>query len=357
MLNQIKKIIFTLNFAVISLVSLISILSFGVIKANSNTVFVFKVEVVDEIQIYDNDEYQRNFYQRFPKGMEIKRLKVHEYTEIPKLLETFGINGVTVREIPSFNKCYEKRLEWFFKNPASNLLGAYFEARKPISYDDKSILLYGNYQYTLEDMLETGKYKIEIAYIFEKADKIPSNLNIHHIKTTIPFNQSKIDYIKNYLNINQEVRLNSYNGNANSVTMPLPSNANYNNEPVDVVYFDKGNRFLNPNYHDIDDLLKLANGADNVYIFSLTNKKPQMNVINHYVYDINEIKPLLKSKYNIDILGSGTIPSCNFENNGYLCKYIKNPALNLLGVYFDYYKNDFYPNDYQFTLQDMLQKH
>ncbi|MFP7699452.1 hypothetical protein, partial [Candidatus Phytoplasma pyri] len=200
---------------------------------------------------------------------------------------------------------------------------------------------------------------IKTAYVFYKIEKPKTEKpKIHHLKTTIPFNQSKIDYIKNYLNINQTIQLNCYNSNSNLINTPLLANSCYNNDSIDVIYFDdiNGSKLLTTANITDTDLYNISNNSKNVYIFSLTHKKPQMNVINHYVGSYQEIKSFMKAKYNVVVEGD-SIPGFNSYKNVYLDCYFKNPESNLLGAYFESYPNKKYEEVYyEYTLQDMLQK-
>ncbi|WP_049821846.1 hypothetical protein [Candidatus Phytoplasma mali] len=374
MLKKIKNLIITKKLILIKNFFILLVLmsfSFITIKANTNTYFYAKIR--DEIKLGVCDEkWQQELLKNQPK-MNIKRFKVFEFDDIYKILEFHDIKGLNqVYSNAGYNSYDKKNLNaWSFKNPPANLLAVYFKPRIPCHYSVKEPYPESDNYYTLEDLLK-HEYEISEAYIFEKVDKIDSNLNIHYIKTTIPYYQTEINYIKNYLNFNQSINLNCYNSNLKSgIISPLP-NSNYNGSFVDVVYFDDGIRFMNPNNHDINDLLKLSNGAKNVYIFSLNiAPKPQpkieppkkINRIDIYVADKFEIPNIMSNKYGINGINywsNYSEPSYNDSNTDFRGNYlIKNPEPNLLGAFFEYYPNkgssDF--NYRVYSLEGMLQNH
>ncbi|MGA0447949.1 MAG: hypothetical protein ACLTFB_01080 [Candidatus Phytoplasma pyri] len=372
MLNKIKKLIFIKSFVFIIVTSLIVInYCFNSIKANINT--VFHRELNDQIQMFDYPKWQKDWLKTQPK-MNIRRFKVLEFADIYKILAFYDHNDLSkYSDNPGYNNYDRKSLNYFyFKNPSLNLLTAFFIPRKPHNEQVREMYLQGGYQYTLDDLL-TCEYEISDAFIFELADKIDSNLKINHIKTTIPYNQTKLEFIKNYLktnlNFDKEINLNCYNSNLKSgIISSLPTNSKYNNDLVDAIYFDDGIRFINSTNHDINDLLKLSNGAKNVYIFSLTNaEKPQINIINHYFTSIQDIKEYMYKNYNVFVVPNTFIRGTSFNPSPFEEKNGKNIAIlsskflncveNLYGVYFEFYPNCDLKNIECFNLSDLLQEH
>jgi hypothetical protein len=61
--------------------------------------------------------------------------------------------------------------------------------------------------------------------------------------------------------------------------VPLPSRT-YNNLSIDAIYFDDGVRVMSKNTGTIKDLLKLSNGAKNIYLFSFKIMKAPKKQIN-----------------------------------------------------------------------------
>jgi hypothetical protein len=85
--------------------------------------------------------------------------------DIPKTIESFNIDGIWMNgfyDSPRYNRSGSKFLNWYLKDPPKNLLGVYFKPRKnpfQIEYH------YGDYKYTLDDLLKQ-EIAISEAYIF-----------------------------------------------------------------------------------------------------------------------------------------------------------------------------------------------
>ncbi|CAP18450.1 conserved hypothetical protein [Candidatus Phytoplasma mali] len=298
----------------------------------------------------------------------VHHFKILDSTDVDQILALFGIRGVNCNGYsPGFNRFNESTLNWYFKNPDRYLKHAYFKPRfnpYQLKYP------YADYQYTLDDMLSYQNAPfIEEAFIFWDANKTLPNeqVNYHLVPITIAgeTNQTTIrEQINNYLLNNRiisttkVINLNSYNMSVDcGLVLPLPAGT-YQNQAITAVYFDGGIRIIeNPSKYSLADLLKLTNGANNVYLFTI--KTPQkINIINHHVANMEEIVSLMQSNYNIKIDGVDIIPSFNIPMENCLYYYFKNPDSNLLGAYFEAYPNKSYPYaDDTYTLQDMLQKH
>ncbi|WP_284928456.1 hypothetical protein [Candidatus Phytoplasma sp. AldY-WA1] len=85
--------------------------------------------------------------------------------DIPKIIEYFKIDGITMHNFydsPRYNLGNSQYLNWYLKDPPKNLLGVYFKPRKNPFYPEYH---YGDYKYTLDDLLK-NEISISEAYIF-----------------------------------------------------------------------------------------------------------------------------------------------------------------------------------------------
>ncbi|WP_373402598.1 hypothetical protein [Candidatus Phytoplasma solani] len=201
-------------------------------------------------------------------------------------MELFNVNGVSVYDSdgarPGYNShTYKQVGSWYFKNPPKGLLGVYF---KPRINPFNSKHPHEDYKYTLDDLL---KYEtaIEEAFVFWDANVItPTNPpKIHLLQQNIYVGQSKEEAINKYLISNQITNhtkvINPYCYNTTPTTglvLPLPSK-NFHEIDIDAIYFDAGIRIMPENTpnktYTINDLLKLSNGAKNIYLFAFNTKK------------------------------------------------------------------------------------
>ncbi|MFG6084866.1 MAG: hypothetical protein AB3F67_1320 [Candidatus Phytoplasma solani] len=175
---------------------------------------------------------------------------------------------------------------YIFKNPPKGLLCAYFKARDN-PFNER--YPHGDYQNTLDDLL---KYEIAIeeAFVFWDANVItPTNPpKIHLLQQNIYVGQSKEEAINKYLISNQitnhtkVIRPSCYNTTHNTgIVIPLPTSS-YNSHTIDAVYFDAGIRIMPENTpnktYTINDLLKLSNGAKNIYLFLVNTIKNKIHI-------------------------------------------------------------------------------
>ncbi|WP_373375506.1 hypothetical protein [Candidatus Phytoplasma solani] len=201
-------------------------------------------------------------------------------------MELFNVNGVWLYDPggtpPGYNSHTHKQVgSWYFKNPPKGLLGVYFKARDN-PFNEK--YPHRDHQYTLDDLL---KYEIAIeeAFVFWDANVItPTNPpKIHLIAQDIYVGQSKEEAINKYLISNQitnhtkVINPYCYNTTHNTgIVIPLPTSS-YNSHTIDTIYFDAGIRIMPENTpnktYTINDLLKLSNGAKNIYLFTFNTKK------------------------------------------------------------------------------------
>ncbi|AOF54643.1 hypothetical protein MBSPM3_v1c1090 [Maize bushy stunt phytoplasma] len=143
----------------------------------------------------------------------------------------------------------------------------------------------GDYEYTLEDLL---KYEIAIeeAFIFWDVKQKPKdeNVNITVIVSNIFVGQNKEEIINRWLinnNIIKQpklIQLGCYNVTPNTgLVAPLPSKT-FHEIDIDAVYFDDGIRIMEPQQGNIQDLLKLSNGAKNIYLFTFNIGKRGIHI-------------------------------------------------------------------------------
>nr|ABU55755.1 hypothetical protein [Clover phyllody phytoplasma] len=207
-------------------------------------------------------------------------INVIEKEDIPNILEYFNIQTSTYNlEEPSYNPYGRKFFFKKLKNPPSGLLGVYFKHRPNpfnIQYPDDE-----DYEYTLEDLL---KYEIAIEEVFifwdvkQKPQEIQPQINL--VVSNIFTDQNKEEVINHYLienNIIKEtklIKLGCYNATSHTgLVLPLPSKTFHEIE-IDAIYFDDGIRIIPENQcYAIEDLLKLSNGAKNIYLFTFNVQK------------------------------------------------------------------------------------
>nr|WP_017192188.1 hypothetical protein [Milkweed yellows phytoplasma] len=206
-------------------------------------------------------------------------MNVLDINDIPHILKYYNLSASVNKQIPtSFNQYNESFIHWHLKNPPSGLLGVYF---KPRLNPFKIEYPYADNKYTLEDLL---KYEIAIeeVFVFWDAKQKPQdeNVNIKIIVTEILANKSKEEVINNYLiqkNIIKQpklIKLGCYNVTPNTgLVLPLPQET-FHDIQIDAIYFDDGIRILSENQsYAIEDLLKLSNGAKNIYLFHFNVQK------------------------------------------------------------------------------------
>ncbi|MDW3617971.1 MAG: hypothetical protein QFY14_02660 [Candidatus Phytoplasma pruni] len=210
-------------------------------------------------------------------------INVLDRKDIPNVLKYFNLQcgGFYDPNIPSYNAYRQTTLYYYLKNPPSGLLGVYF---KPRLNPFKIEYPYADNNYTLEDLL---KYEIAIeeAFVFWDAKQKPQEekVNIKVIVSHITVKENKEEIINRWLinnNIIKQpklIKLGCYNATPNTgLVAPLPSRT-FHEIDIDAVYFDDGIRFMEPHQGNIDDLLKLSNGAKNIYLFTFNIEKSNNN--------------------------------------------------------------------------------
>ncbi|CAM12062.1 Conserved hypothetical protein [Candidatus Phytoplasma australiense] len=227
---------------------------------------------------------------------------------IPEILKYFNIKTSTYGLDKSTYNPYAKNIfYWELKNPPAGLICAFFKARQnpfKIKYPQD------DYEYTLDDLL---KYEIAIEEAFVFWDVQQKNQeekgNVELIIINLFVDQSKEKAINDYLIQNKIIKepklikLGCYNITPTTgLITPLPAGG-FNGIEIAAIYFDNGVRLLPEDKktrdlkqeiewreeikelyqeiikrqtYTIEDLLKLSNGAKNIYLFSfVTKKSPQ----------------------------------------------------------------------------------
>ncbi|AYJ01095.1 hypothetical protein CWO85_00895 [Candidatus Phytoplasma ziziphi] len=204
---------------------------------------------------------------------------------INSYLAYFNCNIEILLSTPSFNSYQNKILINDFKNPPQGLLGVYFKPRiNPFKkgYPDES------YKYTLEDLLEY-EIAIEEAFVFWDVNQKPQeeNVNKELIIINMFADQNQEEAINQYLienNIIKKpkiIKLGCYNATTNTgLVLPLPTET-LNSLKIEAIYFDDGIRIIDSNKHNLNDLLKLSNGAKNIYLFAFNIQKRKVVIELH----------------------------------------------------------------------------
>ncbi|MDV3139472.1 MAG: hypothetical protein Q8742_01920 [Candidatus Phytoplasma australasiaticum] len=198
---------------------------------------------------------------------------------IPTILKYFQIETSPYGlDNPTYNPYGRNFFYWELKDPPSGLLGVYLKPRNNpfcIQYPQ------GDKEFTLPDLL---KYEIAIeeAFVFWDAHQQPSSIESNQELIVIHqfADQSKEEAINDYLIENQIInkplliKLGCYNATPNTgLVVPLPE-GKFEGMDIATIYFDDGIRLLpkKPTY-SLADLLKLANGAKNIYLFAFHTQK------------------------------------------------------------------------------------
>ncbi|MEZ0180342.1 hypothetical protein ['Camptotheca acuminata' phytoplasma] len=184
-------------------------------------------------------------------------------------------------QIPCYNAPEEKNLIYSFRNPPKGLIGVYLKYRYNIfkeKYPSK------NNFYTLEEILEND-VSISEAFVFwdQKETEIKKeNYQTELVELEIDNEKDIPNIINNFLkqkNIisnsdNIFIKLGHYNIAPKKGTVaPIPYFNIFNNQKIEIVYFNKGFRILQTlDKNNIYDLLKLSNGANQIYLFSFKRK-------------------------------------------------------------------------------------
>jgi hypothetical protein len=173
---------------------LLSCLSLIIIKAIPNYFYNSKQET---ISFFDQDEYEQEWLLSQPKLIRHDLYAIAD-KDIPKTIESFNINGIWMNgfyDSPRYNRSGSKFLNWYLKDPPKNLLGVYFKPRKNPFHTGYP---YGDYKYTLDDLLKQEIF-IEETYIFWETKQEPTSQ-----KTIIPYKDiTKYEWFKNFDNYNK----------------------------------------------------------------------------------------------------------------------------------------------------------
>ncbi|WP_334347511.1 hypothetical protein [Candidatus Phytoplasma prunorum] len=313
----------------------------------------------------DNETHFKKWLQTQPP-LNRQDFQILEMANIPIILKYYGLEAsVDNLTEPSYNGAGETTFSVPLKAGSPPGLKAVFLQARPnwMNYQYPR----SPYQLSLTDLL-TYEFEIARAFVFWDGRESQPPLNapqIHLINyTDYLTNQeesAKPKAIKAYLTqqhsnyINRPMQIGSYNGTANTgMILPLPANATYEGKKIEAVYFDEGSRILPPNQnYALTDLLKLANGAQNIYLFY---SEPRIKIITHNIDSIDSIPYIMRDKYGID--GINPHPSSPGYNDPYsknLYWVFKQPNSDLLSVYFQAYPQKTYPfSHYDFSLDDLL---
>ncbi|TVY12270.1 hypothetical protein [Candidatus Phytoplasma pini] len=293
---------------------------------------------------------------------------VKDEKEINLILHNLNIKDTITsidKKKPFFND-YENNKHYFnLKNNSDGLLYVHL---KPNKNSLHSQYLRKDDKYTLQDLLEE-KRSFENIFVFWDIEKSNTfDISIHHVITDLPFNKDKKQFIKEYLEKQkiflslEQIHLNCYNPSINKgIVEPLGKFAIEEMKPT-AIYYDDGIRFINNNNKERTntEFYQRHNGAKNIYVFKLKNKKQNEIQKNEYqVENLEEMKKILNQKNiypkNINIVN----PSFNKNNipeDSNIEWYIKNPSESLFGVYFKYFENKGMPSieNFQYSLEDLL---
>ncbi|MBS2126594.1 hypothetical protein J8J04_02775 ['Fragaria x ananassa' phyllody phytoplasma] len=298
---------------------------------------IFKNKQNPKLKLTDYETLQQEWLNTQPK-FKRQDINVLDKKDIPNILKYFDIQtSIYGLEEPSYNPYNKQFFDPKLKNPHQGLLGLYFKHRtNPFNikypYDE-------DYEYTLEDLLKYEIAIEEVFVFWDVKQKTnKDNPNIQLIVSNIFIGQNKEEIINQYLinnNIIKEpklIKLGCYNATPNTgLVVPLPQEI-LNDVQIDAIYFDDGIRIMNESpkkqflkefiktlqkiqkrrkkllkeievdnlkqlineqikkYEEqistykqeiaqlpgnIEDLLKLSNGAKNIYLFVFeTQKKP-----------------------------------------------------------------------------------
>ncbi|MDV3167940.1 MAG: hypothetical protein Q8781_01870 [Candidatus Phytoplasma stylosanthis] len=198
---------------------------------------------------------------------------------------------------PSYNSFGGNSLIYNIKKPPKGLIGVYLTPRNNIfaeKYQSQNNL------YTLEELLDKNILSISEAFVFwdQSFNFSKEKTKIHLIE----YNNLVLDndyfsmekLINNFLKINKIItetedifiKKNCYNiAPKRGIIAPLPCFKNIDiniKKEIDgeidfiYIYFDEGLRVIDHNNSNINDLLKLSNGAKKIYFF-YKKKDPKLN--------------------------------------------------------------------------------
>lgn len=222
-----------------------------------------------------------------------------EETEDMKLFlkELKNLDTNLKNHIPGYNAFNTNSLNYIsLKNPPKELLGIYIVPRNnPFKkkYPDTQ------YTTTLEELLTNNKISMKEIYCFwnVKTKSPDPNIKIHHIVNhNVPDDQIS-SHINRYFNSKQIYKNNKYIQNkcynstsTSGIIIPLPDEGFFNGEKITNIYFDDGIRIINKGKTEY--LLKMANGATNIYVFSLDNSNYKPPIIHNFSPKILHNRPI-----------------------------------------------------------------
>ncbi|WP_320414844.1 DUF2963 domain-containing protein [Mulberry dwarf phytoplasma] len=253
----------------------------------------FHRQTKSTIKLADYKTLQEEWLTFQPK-MKRYDISVLSKESIPEILKYAGIKSDVVAydnfKTPSYNSNNDSIFYWHIKDPPEGLMGVYFKPRSSNPFNIKYPA--ANKKYTLEDLL---KYEIAIEEVFvfwdaqQKTQEEKVNLKV--IISNIFVDQSKEEVINAKLTqmVDSQkpklIKLGCYNATPNTgLVVPLPSD-DWNGLKIEAIYFDDGIRLLPQETSTIDDLLKLSNGAKNIYLFSFNTQKRIKSIELHDAID------------------------------------------------------------------------
>ncbi|MDC9032077.1 hypothetical protein [Columbia Basin potato purple top phytoplasma] len=227
-----------------------------------------------QIKIIDINEIANKWITNEPPT-QVYDINIEETEDMKLFLkELKNLDTNLKNHIPGYNAFNTNSLNYIsLKNPPKELLGIYIVPRNnPFKkkYPDTQ------YSTTLEELLNNNKISMKEIYCFwnvKTKSQDPPNVAIHHIYGSI-FEGKEEDYhgsntINRYINhYNKYIRNKCYNMTLESgIIIPLPDESLFNGLKITHIYFDNGIRIIKKG--TTKDLLKMANGAKNIYVFSL----------------------------------------------------------------------------------------
>jgi hypothetical protein len=124
----------------------------------------FHQQTTHPIRLYSTQQLKDKWVSSQPKLIR-HDLYATADKDIPKIIKYFKIDGISMHNFydsPRYNCSGSQYLNWYLKDPPKNLLGVYFKPRKNPFHTGYP---YGDYKYTLDDLLKQEIF-IEEAYIF-----------------------------------------------------------------------------------------------------------------------------------------------------------------------------------------------
>ncbi|WP_284928648.1 DUF2963 domain-containing protein [Candidatus Phytoplasma sp. AldY-WA1] len=233
----------------------------------------FYQKTTHTIKLYSTQELKDKWLTT-QSELDIQNINVESCNDIPEIMKLLGINDVSIlSNDPSYNSSDDNRIIYNLKKPQDGLLDVYF---KPRTNPFKITYPYDEHKkYTLDELL-THKIAIEKAYVFWDISKvqIDPNIDINIINLKYDVDTTKeaalTKYLTEIIKVNDGYAiLGCYNAVPDGpIIFPFNSDRNlyYNKNKIEAVYFDDGVRIFT-NCDEANNLIKLANGAKNIYLF------------------------------------------------------------------------------------------